>query len=171
MVKVKGGAAQVDGRLAQGDHILSVNGEDLRAATQEQGAALLKVISFTLSRNLTPALQTVMGKVTLTVGRLKASKSGGSRRSSAAGGGKQKGRPSKSKSLSNFSCVLMYLWFLSRRRRYREIGTFESCFCVSTHCSIYCVIRTHAALHFLALRLLNCTLNGFSLLQSPLCVN
>lgn len=40
---VKGGIADADGRLAQGDQILAVNGEDVRNATQEAVAALLKV--------------------------------------------------------------------------------------------------------------------------------
>lgn len=42
---VKGGIADVDGRLMQGDQILMVNGEDVRHATQEAVAALLKVES------------------------------------------------------------------------------------------------------------------------------
>uniref|UniRef100_A0A673CU86 Multiple PDZ domain protein n=1 Tax=Sphaeramia orbicularis TaxID=375764 RepID=A0A673CU86_9TELE len=41
---VKGGLVDSDGRLMQGDQILSVNGEDVRSATQEAVAALLKVI-------------------------------------------------------------------------------------------------------------------------------
>lgn len=40
---VKGGLVDADGQLMQGDQILSVNGEDLRSATQEATAALLKV--------------------------------------------------------------------------------------------------------------------------------
>lgn len=40
---VKGGIADADGRLMQGDQILIVNGEDVRNATQEAVAALLKV--------------------------------------------------------------------------------------------------------------------------------
>lgn len=40
---VKGGLVDADGRLMQGDQILSVNGEDVRSATQEAVAALLKV--------------------------------------------------------------------------------------------------------------------------------
>ncbi|KAB0389775.1 hypothetical protein E2I00_017377 [Balaenoptera physalus] len=40
---VKGGIADADGRLMQGDQILMVNGEDVRHATQEAVAALLKV--------------------------------------------------------------------------------------------------------------------------------
>lgn len=52
-----GGAAGVDGRLMKGDQILAVNGQDLRNASQEEAAAVLK---------------TVTGKVTLKMGRLKA---------------------------------------------------------------------------------------------------
>lgn len=40
---VTGGIVESDGRLLQGDQILSVNGEDVRGATQESVAALLKV--------------------------------------------------------------------------------------------------------------------------------
>ncbi|KAM3857849.1 multiple PDZ domain protein [Diretmus argenteus] len=39
---VKGGVVDTHGRLMQGDQILSVNGEDVRSATQEAVAALLK---------------------------------------------------------------------------------------------------------------------------------
>ncbi|XP_023571591.1 multiple PDZ domain protein isoform X2 [Octodon degus] len=54
---VKGGIADADGRLMQGDQILTVNGEDVRDATQEAVAALLKCS---------------LGTVTLEVGRIKA---------------------------------------------------------------------------------------------------
>uniref|UniRef100_A0AAY4AM83 Multiple PDZ domain crumbs cell polarity complex component n=1 Tax=Denticeps clupeoides TaxID=299321 RepID=A0AAY4AM83_9TELE len=40
---VKGGLVEQDGSLTQGDQILSVNGVDVRSATQETVAALLKV--------------------------------------------------------------------------------------------------------------------------------
>lgn len=40
---VRGGAAELDGRLMQGDQILSVNGDDTRHASQEAVAAILKV--------------------------------------------------------------------------------------------------------------------------------
>lgn len=40
---VKGGLVDTHGQLMQGDQILSVNGEDVRSATQETMAALLKV--------------------------------------------------------------------------------------------------------------------------------
>ncbi|XP_068409789.1 multiple PDZ domain protein isoform X4 [Eschrichtius robustus] len=54
---VKGGIADADGRLMQGDQILMVNGEDVHHATQEAVAALLKCS---------------LGTVTLEVGRVKA---------------------------------------------------------------------------------------------------
>uniref|UniRef100_T1JLQ1 PDZ domain-containing protein n=1 Tax=Strigamia maritima TaxID=126957 RepID=T1JLQ1_STRMM len=53
---VKGGAAEADGRLIQGDQIISVNGHDLKNAMQEQAAAILK---------------TSMGRIHMKVGRLK----------------------------------------------------------------------------------------------------
>lgn len=49
---VKGGIVESDGRLLQGDQILSVNGEDVRAATQESVAALLKVNKQTTNWNI-----------------------------------------------------------------------------------------------------------------------
>ncbi|XP_053555962.1 multiple PDZ domain protein [Bombina bombina] len=54
---VKGGIAESDGRLMQGDQILMVNGEDVRNATQEAVAALLKCS---------------LGTVNLEIGRIKA---------------------------------------------------------------------------------------------------
>uniref|UniRef100_A0A8D0HJN6 PATJ crumbs cell polarity complex component n=1 Tax=Sphenodon punctatus TaxID=8508 RepID=A0A8D0HJN6_SPHPU len=54
---VKGGAADLDGRLIQGDQILSVNGEDVRNASQEIIATILKC---------------VQGLVQLEIGRLRA---------------------------------------------------------------------------------------------------
>uniref|UniRef100_A0A2K6F920 PATJ crumbs cell polarity complex component n=1 Tax=Propithecus coquereli TaxID=379532 RepID=A0A2K6F920_PROCO len=54
---VKGGAADLDGRLIQGDQILSVNGEDMRNASQETVAAILKC---------------AQGLVQLEIGRLRA---------------------------------------------------------------------------------------------------
>ncbi|XP_019339372.1 multiple PDZ domain protein isoform X1 [Alligator mississippiensis] len=54
---VKGGIADADGRLMQGDQILMVNGEDVRNANQEAVAALLKCS---------------LGTVRLEVGRIKA---------------------------------------------------------------------------------------------------
>ncbi|XP_028938947.1 inaD-like protein isoform X3 [Ornithorhynchus anatinus] len=54
---VKGGAADLDGRLIQGDQILSVNGEDVRGASQEMVATVLKC---------------AQGLVQLEIGRLRA---------------------------------------------------------------------------------------------------
>ncbi|KAH3696145.1 hypothetical protein DPMN_083608, partial [Dreissena polymorpha] len=79
---VKGGAAESDGRLMQGDQILSVNTEDMRSVTQEYAAAVLK---------------TTMGKVSLTVGRLKAGSRTSSRKNSNnAGSSLQKSASSAS---------------------------------------------------------------------------
>lgn len=75
---MKGGPADADGRLTQGDQILSVNGEDVRAATQEATAALLKVGSTdwagTPIRTLTfkNLSQRCAGPIKLEVGRFKA---------------------------------------------------------------------------------------------------
>jgi len=49
---VKGGLVESDGRLMQGDQILSVNGEDVRSATQEAVAALLKVTQPSLANRM-----------------------------------------------------------------------------------------------------------------------
>ncbi|XP_068443392.1 multiple PDZ domain protein isoform X5 [Clinocottus analis] len=54
---VKGGLVDSDGRLMQGDQILSVNGEDVRSTTQEAVAALLKCC---------------VGPINMDVGRFKA---------------------------------------------------------------------------------------------------
>ncbi|XP_012939309.1 multiple PDZ domain protein [Aplysia californica] len=90
---VKGGVAEADGRLMQGDQILAVNSEDMRSSTQEYAAAVLK---------------TLMGKVNLTVGRLKAGSKASSRKNSNHGtslkksdssvSNKSKGRHSKNAS-------------------------------------------------------------------------
>ena len=53
---VKGGAADLDGRLVQGDQIISVNGNDLRNASQEEAA---------------PVLKNAQGRITMIVRRLK----------------------------------------------------------------------------------------------------
>lgn len=53
---VRGGVAQLDGRLCQGDQILEVNGQVVATASQEHAAALLK---------------TTLGKICLRVGRLR----------------------------------------------------------------------------------------------------
>uniref|UniRef100_A0A671KT14 PDZ domain-containing protein n=1 Tax=Sinocyclocheilus anshuiensis TaxID=1608454 RepID=A0A671KT14_9TELE len=49
----RGGAADLDGRLLLGDQILSVNGEDMRASSQDDASALLQVhIHFILDTSL-----------------------------------------------------------------------------------------------------------------------
>jgi len=53
---VKGGAADLDGRLVQGDQIISVNGNDLKNASQEEAAPVLKM---------------AQGRITMCVRRLK----------------------------------------------------------------------------------------------------
>lgn len=53
---VTGGLVDTDGRLMQGDQILSVNGEDVRSATQEATAALLKVRLALKPRDFKPSL-------------------------------------------------------------------------------------------------------------------
>ncbi|XP_046662002.1 multiple PDZ domain protein-like isoform X2 [Homalodisca vitripennis] len=67
---VQGGTAGTDGRLMKGDQILAVNGQDLKNSTQEEAAAVLK---------------TAAGKVTMKLGRLKASESGGMEPAEAEG--------------------------------------------------------------------------------------
>ncbi|XP_046906294.1 multiple PDZ domain protein-like [Hypomesus transpacificus] len=64
---VKGGAAELDGRLMQGDQILSVDGDDMKQASQETVAAILKC---------------ARGTVGLELGRLKAASWISSRRTS-----------------------------------------------------------------------------------------
>lgn len=81
---VKGGIADADGRLMQGDQILMVNGEDVRNATQEAVAALLKCS---------------LGTVTLEVGRMKAAPFHSERRPSL-------GSQVSESSLSSFSLPL-----------------------------------------------------------------
>lgn len=53
---VKGGAADIDGRLVQGDQIISVNGNDLKNASQEEAA---------------PVLKNAQGRIVMVVRRLK----------------------------------------------------------------------------------------------------
>jgi len=52
MFQVKGGVADVDGRLLQGDQILAVNNQDLTSAMQEQAATILKVCVSYIKSNL-----------------------------------------------------------------------------------------------------------------------
>ncbi|XP_068848583.1 inaD-like protein isoform X3 [Capricornis sumatraensis] len=71
---VKGGAADLDGRLIQGDQILSVNGEDMRSASQETVATILKC---------------AQGLVQLEIGRLRAGSWTSSRKTSQNSQGSQ----------------------------------------------------------------------------------
>lgn len=71
---VKGGAADLDGRLIRGDQILSVNGEDMRHASQETVATILKC---------------VQGLVQLEIGRLRAGSWASSRKTSQNSQGDQ----------------------------------------------------------------------------------
>ncbi|RMC08751.1 hypothetical protein DUI87_15001 [Hirundo rustica rustica] len=57
---VKGGAADLDGRLIQGDQILSVNGEDMRNASQETVATILKASQQSVHSHFHPALAPVL---------------------------------------------------------------------------------------------------------------
>eukprot|EP00090_Calanus_glacialis_P002198 TRINITY_DN11652_c0_g1_i1.p1 TRINITY_DN11652_c0_g1~~TRINITY_DN11652_c0_g1_i1.p1 ORF type:complete len:2133 (-),score=706.92 TRINITY_DN11652_c0_g1_i1:598-6156(-) len=59
---VKGGAADLDGRLVQGDQIISVNGNDLKNASQEEAAPVLKM---------------AQGRISMCVRRLKVGNRGG----------------------------------------------------------------------------------------------
>ncbi|KAF6110571.1 PATJ crumbs cell polarity complex component [Phyllostomus discolor] len=76
---VKGGAADLDGRLIQGDQILSVNGEDVRNASQETVAAILKC---------------AQGLVQLEIGRLRAGSWASARKTSQNSQRSQHGAPS-----------------------------------------------------------------------------
>ncbi|XP_019304624.2 inaD-like protein isoform X2 [Panthera pardus] len=71
---VKGGAADLDRRLIQGDQILSVNGEDMRHASQETVATVLKC---------------AQGLVQLEIGRLRAGSWTSSRKTSQNSQGSQ----------------------------------------------------------------------------------
>ncbi|XP_036208779.1 inaD-like protein isoform X4 [Myotis myotis] len=71
---VKGGAADLDGRLIRGDQILSVNGEDMRNASQETVATVLKC---------------AQGLVQLEIGRLRAGSWAASRKISQNSQGSQ----------------------------------------------------------------------------------
>lgn len=79
---VKGGAADLDGRLIRGDQILSVNGEDMRQASQETVATILKC---------------VQGLVQLEIGRLRAGSWASSRKTSQNSQGDQHSAHSSSR--------------------------------------------------------------------------
>ncbi|XP_061620288.1 multiple PDZ domain protein isoform X9 [Phyllopteryx taeniolatus] len=79
---IKGGLADADGRLMQGDQILSVNGEDVRSATQEAVADLLKCC---------------VGSLKMDVGRFKAGPFHSQRRLSQSSQMEQTSEPCTSK--------------------------------------------------------------------------
>uniref|UniRef100_A0A674BW38 Multiple PDZ domain crumbs cell polarity complex component n=1 Tax=Salmo trutta TaxID=8032 RepID=A0A674BW38_SALTR len=60
---VKGGVVEIDGRLMQGDQILSVNKEDVRNATQESVAALLKGVTDSLGISIAGGVGSPLGDV------------------------------------------------------------------------------------------------------------
>ncbi|XP_061873264.1 multiple PDZ domain protein isoform X15 [Colius striatus] len=60
---VKGGIADTDGRLMQGDQILTVNGEDVRNANQEAVAALLKGPADSLGVSIAGGVGSPLGDV------------------------------------------------------------------------------------------------------------
>ncbi|KAJ8779714.1 hypothetical protein J1605_012598 [Eschrichtius robustus] len=69
---VKGGAADLDGRLIQGDQILSVNGEDMRSASQETVATVLKPSQHSTHSSLHPSLAPVITSLQNLVGTKRA---------------------------------------------------------------------------------------------------
>lgn len=108
---MRGGPADTDGRLTQGDQILSVNGEDVRSATQEATAALLKVGSGREFRNFSSSggrfsqgrlvWQRCVGPITLEVGRFKAGPFHSERRFSESSQVRNDGRREESLSREN----------------------------------------------------------------------
>ncbi|KAF4021734.1 hypothetical protein G4228_013099 [Cervus hanglu yarkandensis] len=70
---VKGGAADLDGRLIQGDQILSVNGEDMRSASQETVATILKGSQHSTHSSFHPSLAPVITSLQNLVGAKRAS--------------------------------------------------------------------------------------------------
>nr|XP_031321118.1 inaD-like protein isoform X3 [Camelus dromedarius] len=70
---VKGGAADLDGRLIQGDQILSVNGEDMRNASQETVATVLKGSQQSTHSSFPPSLGPVITSLQNLVGTKRAS--------------------------------------------------------------------------------------------------
>ncbi|XP_045403835.1 inaD-like protein isoform X3 [Lemur catta] len=72
---VKGGAADLDGRLIQGDQILSVNGEDVRAASQETVATILKGSQHSTHSSCRPSFAPVIAGLQNLVGTKRASDS------------------------------------------------------------------------------------------------
>ncbi|XP_029803681.1 inaD-like protein isoform X2 [Suricata suricatta] len=69
---VKGGAADLDRRLIQGDQILSVNGEDMRNASQETVATVLKGSQHSAQNSFHPSLAPVIASLQNLVGTKRA---------------------------------------------------------------------------------------------------
>ena len=59
---VKGGAADSDGRLVQGDQIISVNGHDLTNSSQEEAAPVLKMAQGKIQVIYTNMYQVLMAR-------------------------------------------------------------------------------------------------------------
>ncbi|XP_063284134.1 inaD-like protein [Pelobates fuscus] len=93
---VKGGAADYDRRLMQGDQILSVNGEDLRNASQETVAAILKC---------------AQGLVYLEIGRLRVASWPSSRKSYSGSEVSQRSSPTPVYPLPSVSSSLQNVVF------------------------------------------------------------
>ncbi|ERE83059.1 inaD-like protein [Cricetulus griseus] len=70
---VKGGAADLDGRLIQGDQILSVNGEDMRHASQETVATILKELSDALGISIAGGKGSPLGDIPIFIAMIQAS--------------------------------------------------------------------------------------------------
>jgi len=52
MMQVRGGIAEKDGSLRQGDQILSVDNHDMRSVSQEEAVNILKVYTTIISRDI-----------------------------------------------------------------------------------------------------------------------
>ncbi|XP_066576484.1 multiple PDZ domain protein isoform X10 [Amia ocellicauda] len=106
---VRGGIADTDGRLMQGDQLLSVNGEDVRSATQESVAALLKCC---------------IGPINLELGRFKAGPFHSERRLSHSSQVSETGSSgAESFTLSGSGCVLGD--DIESRRKSHDLSDFQ----------------------------------------------
>uniref|UniRef100_W5MUW8 PATJ crumbs cell polarity complex component n=1 Tax=Lepisosteus oculatus TaxID=7918 RepID=W5MUW8_LEPOC len=70
---VKGGAADLDGRLMQGDQILSINREDMRSASQETVAAILKGPTDALGISIAGGKGSPLGDIPIFIAMIQAS--------------------------------------------------------------------------------------------------
>ncbi|KAF0041597.1 hypothetical protein F2P81_005129, partial [Scophthalmus maximus] len=69
---VRGGAAELDGRLMQGDQILSVNGDDTRHASQETVAAILKGATDSLGVSIAGGRGSPLGDIPIFIAMIQA---------------------------------------------------------------------------------------------------